>query len=116
MGKSEHDNREEKVWGTKPTFDFPAKAHWEIGEALGILDFERGGEDLGGSRFLWCTLGRGAKVRAGAGKLHARPAYERARVYRGVASEYGELEVAVWDGEFAEVLGRICFIATTGRL
>src|SRR5580698_9148161 len=29
VGKSEHDNREEKVWRTKPSFDFPAKPHWE---------------------------------------------------------------------------------------
>src|SRR6266446_4695198 len=39
VGKDEHDNSEEKVWGSKPVFDFPAKSHWELGEALGILDF-----------------------------------------------------------------------------
>ena len=60
VGKSEHDNREEKVWGTKPTFDFPAKAHWEIGEALGILDFERAAK-ISGSRFV-VHFGQGARL------------------------------------------------------
>ena len=41
VGKSEHDNREEKVWGEQPKFSFTAKPHWELGEALGILDFNR---------------------------------------------------------------------------
>ncbi len=41
IGKDEHGNREEKVWGERPTFDFAAKPHWELGEALGILDFNR---------------------------------------------------------------------------
>ena len=60
VGKSEHDNREEKVWGTKPTFDFPAKSHWEIGEALGILDFERAAK-ISGSRFV-VHFGQGARL------------------------------------------------------
>jgi seryl-tRNA synthetase len=51
VGKSEHDNVEVKVWGEKPEFDFPARPHWEIGEALGILDFERAAK-ISGSRFV----------------------------------------------------------------
>src|SRR5579863_896105 len=39
-GASEHDNTVVKTWGEPTTFDFPARPHWEIGEALGILDFE----------------------------------------------------------------------------
>jgi seryl-tRNA synthetase len=50
VGKSEHDNVEVKRWGTPPTFDFQPKAHWEIGEALGILDLERAAK-LSGARF-----------------------------------------------------------------
>src|SRR6185437_12834894 len=41
LGKSEHDNHIEKTWGEPTTFSFPAKPHWELGEALGILDFNR---------------------------------------------------------------------------
>ncbi|MFP6582350.1 MAG: serine--tRNA ligase [Candidatus Hydrogenedentota bacterium] len=40
LGTSEDDNREERKWGTPPTFDFDAKDHVDLGEALGILDFE----------------------------------------------------------------------------
>src|SRR5882724_2109894 len=49
-GVSEHDNVEEKQWGTKPHFDFTPRPHWELGEALGILDFERAAK-LSGARF-----------------------------------------------------------------
>ena len=40
-GTSENDNVVVKTWGEKPVLDFEAKPHWEIGEALGILDLER---------------------------------------------------------------------------
>ena len=49
-GKSEHDNVEVKVWGTKPAFDFAAKPHWELGESLGILDLARAAK-ISGARF-----------------------------------------------------------------
>ena len=60
VGKSERDNREEKVWGEKPVFDFPAKPHWELGEALGILDFNRAAK-ISGSRFV-VHFGQGARL------------------------------------------------------
>jgi seryl-tRNA synthetase len=49
-GKGEDDNVVELTWGEKPTFDFKPKAHWDIGESLGILDFEAGAK-LSGARF-----------------------------------------------------------------
>ncbi len=49
-GTSEHDNVEQKQWGTKPQFDFTPRPHWELGEALGILDLERAAK-LSGARF-----------------------------------------------------------------
>jgi len=49
-GISEHDNVEQKQWGTKPHFDFTPRPHWELGEALGILDLERAAK-LSGARF-----------------------------------------------------------------
>ena len=53
-GASAADNLEIRRWGEPRRFDFDPKAHWEIGEALGILDFARGAK-LAGSRFtvLW---------------------------------------------------------------
>ena len=59
-GISEHDNVVQKTWGTIPTFDFPAKPHWEIGEELGILDFERAAK-ISGARFV-LQLGSGARL------------------------------------------------------
>jgi seryl-tRNA synthetase len=49
-GSSEHDNIEQKQWGAKPHFDFTPRPHWELGEALGILDLERAAK-LSGARF-----------------------------------------------------------------
>jgi seryl-tRNA synthetase len=59
VGASEEDNREVRIWGAVPSFDFEPKPHWEIGERLGILDFERAGK-LSGARF---ALYRGAGAR-----------------------------------------------------
>jgi seryl-tRNA synthetase len=60
VGKDETENVELRSWGVPRDFDFEPKAHYEIGEALGILDFERGAS-LSGSRFtvMW---GLGAKL------------------------------------------------------
>jgi seryl-tRNA synthetase len=58
-GASEHDNPLLHVWGTKPELGFAPKPHWEIGEALGILDFDAGAR-LTGARF---TVLRGAASR-----------------------------------------------------
>jgi seryl-tRNA synthetase len=60
VGKDETENVEVRRWGVPREFDFEPKAHYEIGEALGILDFERGAS-LAGSRFtvMW---GWGAKL------------------------------------------------------
>ena len=58
-GEDENANRLEKTWGEKPDFDFKPKAHWEIGEQLGILDFEMGAK-VSGARF---TVYRGAGAR-----------------------------------------------------
>ena len=55
-GKDPSDNAEVKRWGAPPQFDFEPKPHWEIGEKLGILDFERGAK-IAGARF---TLLKGA--------------------------------------------------------
>jgi seryl-tRNA synthetase len=60
VGRSETDNVEEKIWGTPTTFDFPAKPHWELGEALGILDFNRAAK-ISGSRFV-VHFGQGARL------------------------------------------------------
>ncbi|MGM0410449.1 MAG: serine--tRNA ligase [Bacillota bacterium] len=50
VGESEEDNREVRKWGEPRNFDFEFKTHWELGEDLDILDFERGGK-VTGTRF-----------------------------------------------------------------
>ena len=50
-GKDEHDNRLVRSHGTPPVFDFPAKEHFALGEALGLMDFARAGK-LSGARFV----------------------------------------------------------------
>lgn len=50
IGKDEEENMEIRKWGEVPQFDFEPKPHWEIGENLDILDFERGAK-VTGARF-----------------------------------------------------------------
>ena len=59
-GRSEHDNVCFKTVGHPPTFDFPAKPHWELGVDLGILDFDRAAK-ISGSRFV-VHFGSGARL------------------------------------------------------
>ena len=50
VGKSDADNKEIRRWGTPRVFDFPNKAHWDVGGDLDILDFERAAK-ISGTRF-----------------------------------------------------------------
>ena len=58
-GAGADDNPVVDTWGEKPSFAFAPRPHWEIGEALGILDFEAAAK-ISGARF--CVL-RGAAAR-----------------------------------------------------
>jgi seryl-tRNA synthetase len=58
-GADEKSNRVERTWGEPRKFDFEPAAHWDLGPALGILDFERGAK-LAGARF---TVLKGAGAR-----------------------------------------------------
>ena len=49
-GGDASDNRVERTWGEPPPFDFEPRPHWDIGAALGILDFERAAK-IAGARF-----------------------------------------------------------------
>ena len=60
LGGGEEDNLEVRRWGEAPTFDFTPLAHWDLGEQLGIIDFQRGVK-LSGSRF-YTMFGAGAKL------------------------------------------------------
>lgn len=60
IGADEDENVEVRRWGTPRSFDFDVKAHWDLGEDLGILDWERGAK-VTGSRFLFYK-GLGARL------------------------------------------------------
>ncbi len=60
VGKDDAENIVTRTEGAPRAFDFAPKPHWELGPALGILDFERGVR-LSGSRF-YILLGAGARL------------------------------------------------------
>ena len=60
IGTSEADNKTVKTWGEPRKFGFAPKPHWELGEALGILDLERAAK-LSGARFS-VLMGAGARL------------------------------------------------------
>jgi len=60
LGEDEKDNTEIKKWGEPREFDFTPLPHWDIGEALDILDFEKGAK-VASARFT-VLKGMGAKL------------------------------------------------------
>jgi seryl-tRNA synthetase len=74
VGSSADDNPVVRTWGDKPAFRFEPKSHWDIGEKLGILDFERASK-LSGARFS-VLFGAGARLSRALGEfmldLHTR--------------------------------------------
>ena len=50
VGKDSSDNKEERRWGKPQQFSFTPRTHWDLGEALGILDFDRAAK-IAGARF-----------------------------------------------------------------
>ncbi len=59
-GAEPEDNVAIRTWGEEPDYGFEPKPHWELGEKLGILDFERGAK-LAGGRFV-LLKGMGARL------------------------------------------------------
>ena len=59
-GTSEEENLVARTWGEPRSFSFTPLAHWDLGERLGIIDFQRGVK-LSGSRFFVLT-GKGARL------------------------------------------------------
>ena len=77
VGADERDSRVIKTVGEPPRFDFEPKPHWELGPALGILNFEQGVK-ITGSRF-YVLSGAGARLQraliAWMLDLHTRQGY-----------------------------------------
>jgi seryl-tRNA synthetase len=60
IGQTDKDNVVAREWGDKPEFDFTPRTHYDLGETLGIMDFERAAR-VAGSRFAF-LLGDGARL------------------------------------------------------
>jgi seryl-tRNA synthetase len=63
VGATEQDNRVERTWGEPPAFAFQPRQHFELGEALGMMDFERAAK-VAGSRFVFLKGGLARLERA----------------------------------------------------
>lgn len=63
VGKDENDNVEIRRWGKPREFDFQPQAHWDLGAALDILDFERAAK-AAGARFVFLKRGAARLTRA----------------------------------------------------
>jgi seryl-tRNA synthetase len=74
-GADEADNVEVARWGAPPDFDFEPRPHWEVGESLGILDFETAAR-MSGSRFA-VLRGAGARLERALAQLMLDSAQER---------------------------------------
>lgn len=63
VGESEDDNVEIRRWGERPVFDFHPKEHFDLGEALGLMDFDQTSK-ISGSRFVTLKGGLALMERA----------------------------------------------------
>ncbi len=96
-GESADDNVEVRLWGQVPAFDFDPKAHWDMGESLHVLDFERG-RKLSGARF---TVFAGLGAQLSRALINFMLDHNRARGYVEMAPPYlVNREALVGTGQF----------------
>ncbi|WP_126939727.1 serine--tRNA ligase [Veillonella sp. VA142] len=57
VGADENENIEQRRWGIPRSFDFDVKAHWDLGESLDILDFERAAKESGARFTIYKGIG-----------------------------------------------------------
>jgi len=91
-GRDETHNVVVRTWGTPRAFDFEPKPHWELGEALDILDFERAAK-LSGSRFA-VLKGAGARLSRAIVQFFLDRAADRG--YTEIAPPYLVTRATMW--------------------
>ncbi len=79
-GTSAEQNKVVKSWGEKPQFNFEPKSHFDLGEKLGILDFERAGK-VTGARF---TFVRGLAAELELALIQFMVKHHRSRGYEAI--------------------------------
>ena len=104
VGKDENDNPELRAVGSKPQFSFAPKEHFEIGENLGLMDFDTAAK-LSGARFV-VLKGALARLERALGAVHARSAHRRAWLYRGQSAASRPRRSDVRHGAIAKVSRR----------
>jgi seryl-tRNA synthetase len=117
-GAGEDDNVLVRDSGAPPTLAFEAKPHWEVGEALGILDFERAVK-LSGSRF---SVLRGAGARLSRALVSFFLARANERGYTEIAPPFLVTRETMWktgqltkfaDAMFRDIDGELYMIPTS---
>lgn len=96
-GASAEDNVEVRQWGERPDFAYEPKPHWDLGESLGVLDFERG-RKLAGARF---TVFAGLGAQLSRALINFMLDHNRRRGYVEMAPPYlVNREALVGTGQF----------------
>jgi seryl-tRNA synthetase len=103
VGEDENDNVEVRLSGQKPAFDFEPKEHFELGEALGQMDFETAAKIVGFA--LHGGQRRSGAAGAGARPVHAGQAHARTRLYRSHSAASGARRGDVRHRAVAEIFG-----------
>ena len=104
-GKDEKDNVEHHRFGAKRDYAFAPKQHFDLGEALGQMDFETAAK-LSGARFVVLKKRFGA-ARTRAWAIYARCAHKRAaQLHRSRAATFGARRGDVRHGAIAEICRR----------
>lgn len=100
-GESADDNVEVRRWGPIPAFDFDPRPHWDLGESLKILDFERG-RKLSGARF---TVFAGLGAQLSRALINYMLDHNRRRGYVEMAPPYlVNREALVGTGQFPKFM------------
>ena len=110
LGKDEHDNKEVRKVGAVPKFDFSPKQHFELGEALGLMDFE-GAAKISGARFVVLKGALARLERAIASlmlDLHTAPAKVRSAATRNTTRRCWSRIRRRTEREICRSLRRIC--------
>ncbi len=84
IGASDEENVMLGEFGNKREFDFEPRPHWELGEELGIIDFERGVK-ISGSRF-YLLKGAGARLQRALISLFSRCSHPRTWLHRNLST------------------------------
>ncbi len=102
VGTGESDNTIVRIWGDPPSFSFESRAHWELGETLDIIDFDRAAK-IAGARFaLIHSFGMNrpelglSLVALGAVLGHCFSPYLKLSGGRGVSTSLGALLAIDW--------------------